>query len=413
MLSRDPRMPLFSYRALTPDGNVQQSCIEAETPAQAHERLRSRQLMPLRLRRQYLPTFFHPDKLVTDTVFSTWCEQLSTLLQAGIALDEALDELQQEFQHNSTTPLPALANLGYVLREGKSLSAALTDQADSQNMQNLRWIRLIAAGEKAGHLPQTLHQLAEHLAWQSKERQQTRQSLLQPLLSAASVIAATVFLLLYLAPQLRPLFNPEQLPLSTRTLFWLTDGLAAHSFTIVCISMIFAFSLTLGYQRHPKLKHTLDRWYLQFPLMGQLHLQQQLARYIHTWGLLYKNGIPLLEAMQDSRLSTTNSALQHTLTRAESLITSGHQIHSAFEQASPIPWPPSVLRMLRHGEKTGLFAEALLDLGKQLESRYQQTTQKMHSLLQPTVTVVSGALLAWVASALLGPLYGQFSHALH
>ncbi|MEY4593451.1 MAG: hypothetical protein RIR18_2346 [Pseudomonadota bacterium] len=399
-------MPHFAYRALTHHGEIRTARLEAENQAAANERLQSRQLTPLRIQRCYFQDLFSSVQRPTDDLLSHWCKQLSALLNAGIALDEALDELQQD----TSTLHPALTDLGHLLREGKSLSDALTEQI---NCLDSRWIRLLAAGEHAGHLPQTLQQLGEHLDWQVKERSQTRQSLIQPLLSAFSVFAAIIFLLIYLAPQLRTIFSAQTLPLSTVILFWVTDTLKIHG------HLFFAGGLTLGlliwlmHRIHPQSQRQIDLLLLRLPIIGRLHFQQQLARYTHTWGLLYQNGIPMLEAMQESRGNVNNAALHNTLAHAENLVAGGMKTRAAFKQASALSWPTPTLRMLQHGEKTGDLAGAIQELAVQLQQRHQQTSRQINSLLQPAVTVGSGLLLAWVAMALLGPLYGQLSQSLH
>jgi type II secretory pathway component PulF len=399
-------MPHFTYRALNAQGQICTASIEAENHVAANARLESRQLTPLRIKRCYFPDLSTSVRRPTDHLLSHWCKQLSALLKAGITLDEALDDLQLD----TSTHHPAFTDLGHLLREGKSLSDALGEQ---NNSLDSGWIRLIAAGEHAGHLPETLQQLGEHLDWLVNEQSQTRQSLIQPLLSAMSVFVAVIFLLLYLAPQLQPIFAAQTLPLSTVILFWVTDTLKMHGNWVFAGGIFVGLLVWLIHRIHPQSQVRIDQLRLRLPIIGLLHFQQQLARYTHTWGLLYQNGIPMLEAMQESRSNINNSALHSTLTNAENLVSTGLQARAAFERASPFSWPTPTLRMLHHGEKTGDLASAIQELSVQLQQRHQQTSRQINSLLQPAVTVGSGLLLAWVAMALLSPLYGQLSQGLH
>lgn len=396
----------YRYRAITPEGKIRTSILFAEHRSAAHERLRARQLTPLRIQRDYLSFFSNIHTLGDDTL-RNWCKQLAALLHAGIALDEALEDLE----HDPSTFHPDLSDLGHLLREGQLLGEALTLNTQA-NPLNKQWIRLIAAGERAGHLPQTLQDLGEYLDWRIKQRTQTWQSLIQPLITALSVLASVIFLMTYLAPQLRPIFAGITVPPSTTALFWLTDTLQTHGQWALLAVFISAICLGLAYRFHPILRQSIDYFRLRIPLFGTLQIQQQLASYVNAWGLLYQNGISILEAMQESRKSISNLALQNILSKVELQIAAGMHTSTAFEQACNIAWPSPMLRMLRQGEKTGALAPALHELGLQLQQRHQQTTQRLHGFLQPMVTLVSGLLLAWVGMALLGPLYGQFSQYL-
>lgn len=397
----------YRYRAITPEGKIRTSTLFAEHLHAAHERLQARQLIPLRIQRDYFSVFSNIRPLRDDTL-RNWCKQLAALLLAGISLDEALDDLE----HDTSTFHPDLSDLGHLLREGKLLGEALSLNTQA-NLLDKQWIRLIAAGERAGHLPQTLQDLGEYLDWQIKQRTQTWQSLIQPLITALSVFASVIFLMIYLAPQLRPIFADITVPSSTTALFWLADTLQDHGQWVFLALFISCMYLVLVYRFHPSSRQYIDHFWLRIPLFGTMRMQQQLASYVNAWGLLYQNGISILEAMQDSRRSISNLALQNILSKVERQIAAGMHTSTAFEQARNITWPNPMLRMLRQGEKTGALAAALHELGQQLQQRHQQATQRLQGFLQPIVTLISGLLLAWVGMALLGPLYGQFSQYLH
>lgn len=394
-------MRRFCYRALDAQQTLHSGSLRADNASAAYNILRQRSWMVLALRRDY---FSLTQNSWTDESLRDFCGHLHDLLEAGIPLDEALNEQE------TTQSIPT-QNLSNALATGHTLAQALSLAGEGCDA---RWIRLIAAGERSGRLPETLKQLEEHLRWQLELKQLTQNALIYPLFSALSVFAAVGFLLFYLAPQLRVLLPPKDLPLSSQLLFWLTDGLRDHGLLICSLTLLSAGLLNLAYRHHPPFRHRLDALRFSLPLLGQPALQEMLARYSRTLALLYQHGVPILDAMSDSRALINNAALSHRLAQVEQQVALGKTLPDAFAMQPTDPWPTptlpkTFLRLLAQSHRTGNLAAALEQAARLLQNQYRHSTQGLQALLQPSITLGSGLLLAWVALALLGPLYGQMT----
>lgn len=397
-------MPHYQYRAINTDGELQTGHLQAENRQQAISALSSRHLTPLTIRRARLTGWLRPKRSIPPLLLKHWCQQLATLLNAGLSLDQALDELQQE----SLTAHPLLAGLGTRLRQGQSLAEALNHQ---QALLGEHWTILLAAGEQSGQLVTTLLQLSQHLDWLQQEQQQTRQSLIQPLLSAGSVLAAICFMLIVLVPAIRPMLTGVAQPLPTKLLFSLVDGLDRYGKHLLILLMLLTGLWVFAHHRFPRCRYYTDRLRLHLPFFGGLHVRQELARYTHLWSLLYRNGIPILQALAVSRNCLTNLSLKKIFQHIEDSVSAGASPMTAF-RASPFTWPSPILSMLQHGEKTGRLGDALEEMAVQLYQHHQQATQHLHRTLQPAILLLSGLTLGWIAAALLGPLYAQMGHAI-
>ena len=400
-------MPSFRYRAVNSSGAVFEGSHLSDNLAECRLWLSQQPWTVLSVQRHWqLPRMTAGSSPISALHFADWCQQLEGMLQAGVALDEAIDDLQQD----RATAIAALCDLPTQLRAGNTLANAL-ERSVPEGFPSL-WINLLRAGEQAGHLPATLRQLAEHLHWQQEQQRLIRSVLIQPMISAVSVSIAVLFLLFYLAPQLRQIMPAQNLPWITQALFWVVDGLSAHGLILLLSMAALTVAAISFYRLHPPYQHWIDQAVLQIPQLGPHQLQQQLAQYGHTLGLLYRNGIPILDAMPTARQLVSNRALHQALRDAETHIAAGLGPRLAFERTkTPLgrdfPWPAPFLRRLQQGEKTGRFAEALEQSASQLQQNARQIQERLQNLLQPAITLSSGLILAIVALALLGPLYGQ------
>lgn len=398
-------MPRYTFDALTLDGFPYTATLEAPDSNSVLAELEAQQLTVLRLRRHTsifsatFPRLSLFSRRVSLPFWRDWCLQLSQLLAAGIPLDEAVADLGQGVGGE------ALQGLAIYLRQGHTLSASLRVLGKEIRIEPL-WIELIAAGEQAGQLTESLGQLVDHLNWQIQQAQHTRQTLLQPLLSGLGVMAAALFLLLELAPALRPLLLHQQVGWATSSLFWLMDGLQHYGLSLSLLAFCLGAGALSLYRLHPAWRLTCDRQMLHIPVLGPVYRARQLAPALLTVSMLYRHGLPILDALAAGGNTLNNRFLRNTLLYAKQSLEEGQGIARAL-QTSGIPLPHGSLRLLARHEKAGRLADGLEHLARRLDETWRQGSHHLHSLLQPGITLLSGAVLGWICLALLAPLYAQ------
>jgi len=85
----------------------------------------------------------------------------------------------------------------------------------------------------------------------------------------------------------------------------------------------------------------------------------------------------------------------------------GQEYKCAFQDADL--FPPLVIRMLRIGENTGALDTALLNVAYFYNREVRESIGKLQAMIEPTLTLVLGAILGWVMLAVLGPVYDTIS----
>ena len=84
-------------------------------------------------------------------------------------------------------------------------------------------------------------------------------------------------------------------------------------------------------------------------------------------------------------------------------ITDGVTLSDSFESAKL--FPPLVLRMIRVGESTGALEVALQNINYFYTRDVKESIDRLQAMIEPTMTVVLGAIIAWVMFSVLGPIY--------
>jgi type IV pilus assembly protein PilC len=132
-----------------------------------------------------------------------------------------------------------------------------------------------------------------------------------------------------------------------------------------------------------------------------------LARFSRYFALMYQSGIPILDAIKICEEIAGNRLIAEALQRVQFQIHSGASMSDAFQSAGI--FPPLVVRMIRVGESAGALDKSLLKISQFYDRDVNDSIENMLKMLEPALTVILGAILAFIMFAVLGPVYDSFS----
>ena len=140
--------------------------------------------------------------------------------------------------------------------------------------------------------------------------------------------------------------------------------------------------------------------------MGPLIRKINIARFCQTFGALYAAGLPILEAINAAQSTVTNRALLEALDSIQSLIKSGSPLSEAFNGSGE--FPSMVVRMLKVGEDSGNLTTVLEQVSDFYTSDVDEEVQKLIAMIEPSLTMVLGGMILWIAVGVFGPIYNSF-----
>lgn len=326
--------------------------------------------------------------------------QLESLLRAGVPLLEALADLA------SSAPAPHLADLVSMMRDriesGASLSRALADHPEVFDEQI---VGLIEAAEATGELPAVLSRIVASLKWRVELAAKVRKALSYPAFVAVVVFAAIVFLMAYLVPQLVAFLQTmgQSLPLATRALIAASRAVTDYWYLIFGLPLAAGAALAVAAARSAAVRWLLDALTLRLPVIGALVQKVAMAQLADTLSLMYRSGVPMLDALRRCEAVIGNVVLREAIARVRRSIDAGVGLADAFDAAGLMP--SLVVRMVRIGERTGDLEGALANVIYFYSRDVDAAVERMQSMIEPVLTIALGAVLGWVMFAVLGPIY--------
>ncbi len=382
-------MPLYSYIATDRSGKKVQGVIDAASKAVAYQRVKEKGLFPTRLDQDVSKA----SKAAPTEALAYSLLQLAALLKAGIPLDEALDSLA-EFDEDPTMRA-ALKRVRVRLREGTSLTSAMVEEQAFPPML----IRMVQAGEESGKSSEILGRYAEFLKRDVEHRRELMGALSYPVTLVTLSMVLMTGLMYFLTPVLKELYSSMdlELPWLTKTIIMIGDGVGTVGPFLVPALVVGIYLLLKVFP-----KQMLDRIRLNIPLVGAMLRCGLMEQWSRTLGMLHQAGVPLVRAMELSRESLDNRAVQLELEGAERAVERGDGLAKALSRVAIIP--PLLHQFLRTGERTGELEAMLLSAAAFYERELARRRQALSKFLEPALIIVMGCVVGTLVLSVLLPL---------
>jgi type IV pilus assembly protein PilC len=390
----------FQYKAMDPRGKLVTGTMEAANAADLELRLGRMALDVIRSRevQRSIPRF--GTRAIKRRDLITFCLHMEQLTSAGVPIIEGLSDLRDSLDH------PRFREVITAVIESIQGGATLSDAMGAvPKVFPGVMLSLIRAGEQTGRLSDVFKNLTENLKWQDEQMAMTRKLLTYPAIVGTVVIGVIFFLMIYLVPQLLSFVTAmgKEIPLHTKALIAVSNGVAEYWYLVILVPVALVALASYLARVNPAVRATLDDWKLRFWVIGPILKKSLLARFSNYFALMYGAGIPVLDSLKVSEDIVGNRALGNAIERAGRQIADGASLSGGFESAGV--FPPLVLRMLRVGESTGALEDAMRQVGYFYSRDVRESVDRLQSLIEPTMTLFLGAILAWVMFSVLGPIY--------
>jgi type II secretory pathway component PulF len=389
----------YHYRAATAAGQIIEGTLQAPSRLKVLEDLSRRQLYPVTV-----------DEVVTGiparagrrlgrrAALGLWTRSAATLLGAGVPLDRVLQFTIQHAGHDGLAAV--LREVRRAVQGGASLADAL--ERHPRYFPPV-FVAMVAAGESSGALDIVLERLAQHLEEVAELRSQIRSALLYPALMAAVASIGVTVLLLFVIPRFATILADvgSTLPLSTRLLVGMSVVLTKGWWVLV----LGAAGIGLWVRSALARVETRRRWHtarLAWPWTGDLELKYVTAQFARTLALLLKSGVALLPALKIARSAAANISVQEGIDRASAAVSEGSPLAPALAGVLP----PLALQMLAVGEESGRMEELCESIANTYDAEVRRALRTAVAMIEPALILVFGAVVGFVALAMLQAIYG-------
>lgn len=391
-------MGIYQYSAKDKGGHTVTGMLEGVSESEIIEILHRKELTPILIKETKRKSITVTDKAVKLEDMVIFSRQLSTMIDSGIPLVQALGILSEQLESKRLKYV--VVNIRQDIEAGMSFYDAL---GKHPAVFSELFINLTRAGESSGTLNEVLDRLATYLEKAAALTRKFRASLVYPAVVVSMAALITTVLLIKVVPTFKGIFDMlgGELPLPTRVLIGVSELLRRY-FLLVVGSLVVLGFLLKKYINTPKGRYKFDLLKLKLPVLGPLFRKVALARFSRTFSTLVRSGIAVLNALEIVGKTAGNKVIEEAVKNSQASVRDGEPIARPLTKSGV--FPPMVCRMISVGEQTGKLEKMLSKIADFYDDEVDAAVTGLSSLIEPLIIAFLGIVIGGIVISLFLPI---------
>jgi type IV pilus assembly protein PilC len=393
----------FRCRLASPNGEIVEGIYVAESEARLRHDLEEKGLYVLSLRPKGaiggLSLHLPQRRGINTREFLVFNQELATLLKAGMPLVQSLDLLKRRVV--SPTFRTVLNDVHDKVRSGTALSDAFAAHGD---LFPRVYTASLLAGERSGNLDAVMRRYVEYTKIVETVKRKTLSALVYPAILVTLALAIVAIIVLYAVPAFSDFYSSfgADLPLVTRAIVRFSAVLRSQ-FLLISVAVVATVLLFIGWIRQPGQRAKFDHLILGLPMLGAVARQFSTSQMARTLATLLGGGLPLVNALDIAAKSVSNRYMAKQLDTVSLRVREGESFAAALDARRA--FPEVAVKMAEVGESTGALQDMLNTVADFYDEEISTTMDRFVTLIEPTLLVIMGIIIASLLLAMYMPLF--------
>jgi len=393
----------FRCRLASANGQIAEGVYSADTEARLRHELEEKGLYVLALQPKgaiagvslQLPR----QRRVPPREFLVFNQELATLLKAGMPLVQSLDLLKRRVESPLFQRL--LEDIHEKVRSGTAMSDAFASHGD---LIPRVYTASILAGERSGSLDTVLRRYVDYARIIATLRKKIISAMVYPSILITLAFGMLALIILKVVPAFSDFYASfgAQLPLITRIIVGVS-AFVRGQFVFILIALVALIATAMILIRQPQQRMRIDRFILRIPLLGSIAAKFATSQMARTLATLLGGGLPLVTALEIASRSIGNSHIASQLAVVNTSVREGESFAAALESRGV--FPEVAVKMAEVGESTGALQEMLNTVADFFDEEISTNLERFITLVEPTLLVIMGVVIAGLLLALYMPLF--------
>lgn len=383
-------------------GRVFQQVETAQSEGEARQKLSDRGFYVFSVRK-HLDLFSQLGKAsgeqkIRPQDFLVFNQQFNTLIKAGLPILKALDLLAERAASAELRPI--LADVRQRVRDGALLSEAMTAQGSFPGV----YVTVIAAGERSGNLTGVLEQYIAYLRVSTGFRSGLITALIYPAVLVTTAILVVTYVVTYAMPRFADLYHELNVPLPAPTQLLLAIAMPLRTYFLAFVAVIaIAVVAIFLWTRSQAGALAIDRLKPRLPILGEVWLKAQIARFARTLSTLLAGGTPLVPALHTSSAAIGSALISTSVESAADRVKEGKSLHQSLAETQLIP--QLALEMIEVGEASGSLAAMLTSVAEFYEEEVGIRLQRTLTWIPIVILALMAVVVGFILIALYLPMF--------
>jgi len=331
---------------------------------------------------------------------AVFARQLATMLAAGIPMVQAFEIVA------NGNDKPAMQRLVLDIKSDVEGGTSLHESLAKHPLYfDDLFVNLVQAGEQAGALETLLDKVATYKEKTEALKKKVKKALFYPAAVLVVAVVVTMILMIFVIPQFEELFKGfgADLPAFTQMIINISKFIQSQGLWIAVVTGGGVWAFLYFYKRSRKMRQTIDKMSLKFPIIGPILNKSAIARYARTLSTMFAAGVPLVEALESVAGATGNIVYEDAVMKMRDEVATGQRLQRAMESTGL--FPNMVIQMIAVGEESGSLDSMSGKVATFYEAEVDNAVDSMSSLLEPLIMAVLGVLVGSMVIAMYLPIF--------
>lgn len=401
-------MKIYDYRYRAKrlqDGKVIKGMTEAPSKSMVDKFLRESGLKPIeifqqdsllqRLNRVTL------GKVIKDRDLIFYLKQLSSLLRAGIKLNEASEILAS--QQTNTKIRRILYGIYYEVNSGQTLAESFLEYPN-EFPQIL--VAMVGVGERTGDLKGAVSEIIVYFENQYRLKSSISSTMMMPMIYMVVGLVVAAVLMVFVMPQFETMFEAvDDVEMPGVTRFFMDSGnLIKDNFLLMILSFIaFVVGFKVLQKRSVKFQTGLSFLAIRMPIIGSITKLNNLSRIASTLSQMLNNHVPLQDSLATTYDTVGNKIYKDLIVQAQKNVNDGEFISQVFENHYAVE--VVFARMMSVGERTGDLGRMLKSLSSFYDEDSEIKIERLKKAIEPILLLFIFTLVVVMLLAVMLPTF--------
>ncbi len=390
-------MPIFHYTTISFDGTVNEGSMDAADEKTVIDQIRKTGLLPLKVTTKKEVWHGRSGSFASKGDIQTFTAELSVLLSARLPLDRSLSILSEISESEKMRKI--VQSVLTAIREGSSFSEALLKHP---KIFPRFYVNMVKAGEASGVLDEVLDKLNEFLESTRQLKEHIFSAMIYPVILLTAGTISIIVLITFVLPRFSGILAElgGNVPLPAQILLAIS-GFFQKTWWIMGIIAAAAGIMLQKHIRSERGKYQWDE--LKLRLLHEIVSKLETARFCRTLGTLLKSGVPLLQALANSKDVVNNQVIASALDRVALGAKEGKGITLPLTEANV--FPPLAISMIKVGEETGQLDSMLIKIAVTYERNLKEAVKRLVSFFEPAMILIMGVLIGAIVVSMLTAIF--------
>lgn len=396
-------MPQYRYKAFNEMGKYVNGSLMAENPAELATLLKSSDLELVSYKEEKINSFSFFNKVSQKELIEIFVH-LEQLEKAGVPIIESIADLKDNSDSQK------VKNLMHEIHESIKNGSLLSESMNKRNdVFNKTYIGLIAMGEKTGNLASAIHSIVEDIKWNIDIKRKTMKAIIGPSFGIFMMFVVLMVMTTFVVPKVTSFLSAQDISLPIVTIALVSfSKFITNNYMLIILFFPILWILVRLLSYNEEFAVAYDELKLKTPVIGPIISKIDSAKFCQFFAMTFKSGLGVLECLEASGEVIKNSAIKRSIVIIKQEVSDGKSLGVSIGDSKH--FPNLVVRMFRIGEESGNMEEALQNIKFFYDREINDSIERLVAMIQPSITLIMGAMIAWITIAVFGPIYATFSN---